>query len=181
MQNSMYSTAAATVKPVAECGCGGKRIFSSNYTGERKDLVMHRVQGADRMEDDDDAIDDAGLGLASPLSLPPFKRTKAKKVCSLGLRSPPENFYNAVPPSSPLLEILECARARASLMAGKQGPHMHSHPWAPSALSLQGQSQELNLAIGHYKREGKKGRGDRGHYIPSLGTRLYERPRSAGL
>ena len=77
VQNSMYSTAAATVKPVAECGCGGKRIFSSNYTGERKDLVMHRVQGADRMEDDDDAIDDEGLGVRTRISS--LKRTKERR------------------------------------------------------------------------------------------------------
>ena len=117
VQNSMYST-AATVKPVAECGCGGKRIFSSNYTGERKDLVMHRVQGADRMEDDDDAIDDEGLGLSSlSLSLRPFKRTKAKKVCSLGLRSPPQNFYNAVLPS---LLSSRSLNARACITDGRQ-------------------------------------------------------------
>ena len=117
---------AATVKPVAERGCGGKRIFSSNYTGERKDLVMHRVQGADRMEDDDEAIDDAGLGLASlSLSLRPFKRTKAKKVCSLGLRSPPQNFYNAVLPSFLSSRSLN---ARACITDGRQTGAAHALP-----------------------------------------------------
>ena len=87
---------------------------------------MHRVQGADRREDedDDDAIDDEGLGLAA-LSLRPFKRTKAKKVCSLGLRSPPENFYNAVPSSFLSSRSLN---ARACITDGRQTGAAHALP-----------------------------------------------------